>query len=86
MPRITIELTERQIEFLEEQAKETNLSGPEAAAARVIGSVERLRESAVAPELLGAGLESGEPLDATDPAWWRDEKARFLAAHEAGGT
>lgn len=86
MPRLTIELTERQVEFLKEQARDTNLPGPEAAAARVIGSVERLRDVASLPELLRLGLASGEPIDATDPDWWRDEKAKFLASHKAAGT
>jgi hypothetical protein len=86
MPRLTIELTERQIDFLRERARETNLPGPEDVAARVIGSVERLRECATLPDLLREGLGSGPVIDATSAEWWRDEKAKFLAAHDAGGT
>ncbi len=89
MPRLTIELTQRQIEFLEERARETNLVGPEDAAARVIGSVERLHGQASLAELLRQGLDSGPPIDATDPSWWQAEKAKFAAtaaARKGGGT
>lgn len=70
---------------MKHKARETNLSGPEAAA-RVIGSVERLRDAVSLPQLLRAGLASGASIDATDPAWWRDEKAKFIAAYKAAGT
>lgn len=86
MPRLTIEVTQRQFEFLQAQARETELGGPEDAAARVIDSVERMHGRAWLPELLREGLDSGPALDATDPAWWQDERAKFLAAHKAGGT
>src|SRR5687768_15003241 len=81
MPRLTIELNQRQIDFLEQQAREANLTGAEDAAVKVIDSVERLRDSAALSDLLRAGLDSGPPLDATDPAWWQQEKAKFLASH-----
>lgn len=85
MPRLTIELNQRQIDFLRQQAQDTNLPGPEDAAARVIDSVERLRDQPSLSDLLREGLESGTPIDATDPTWWQAEKGKFVAAHRAGG-
>ena len=80
MPRLTIELTQRQIESMEERARETNLVGPADAAAQVIGSVERLHGQASPAELLRQGLDGGPAIDATDPAWWQSEKAKFADA------
>ena len=84
MPRLTIELNERQIDFLRQQARDTNLAGPEDAAARVIDSVERLRDQPSLADLLREGFDSGAPIDATDSTWWQAEKGKFLAAHRPG--
>jgi len=67
MPRLTIELTQRQIEFLQEQARETNLAGPEDAAARVIDSVERLGERTSLSELLREAWPAALPMTRPTP-------------------
>ena len=84
MNTLTIQVSDSQKKFLENQAAQEGLASPSDYVRELIRDAEKRKAWAKLEQEIQLGLDSGEPMPMTE-SHWKQKKAAFVRRHPKAG-